>query len=153
MRTKINNNKTAFTVLEMILTISIIGILLGGILIVVNSTNRLQKQRNNQRRLDVQEIISVILKYRSLEGSYPAGITDQYQEICDDKAIDCSGYLDLSLLKSEYFESIPEDPLDEDEIDGTGYRLRILDNKIWVDVINPELDISIEVSGWLSFCF
>lgn len=144
---KKNNTKLAFTLLELILAIAIIGILLGGLIVVINGTNRLQKQRNNQRKLDSQEIISVVLKYRSLEGSYPVGITNVYQEICDDEATVCTGYLNLSSLKPDYFESIPEDPLDEDAIDGSGYRLRIEDDKIWVDVVNPELDIDIEVSG------
>jgi len=144
---KHNNKKLAFTLLELILSIAMIGILLGGLIVVVNSTVRLQRQNNNQRKLDAQEIISVVLKYRSLEGSYPAGITNSYQEICDDTATACAGYLDLSSLKPDYFESIPEDPLDEDSTGGTGYRIRIENDKIWVDVVNPELDVDIEFRG------
>lgn len=124
MKTK-NVNK-GFTLIEVLLVIVLIGILLSIGLVNFNSEARLVDARNDIRKTHIQTLESTITQYKLQKGSYPAGLTRDYQEICDPDATSCTGFIDLkSSLVPDFIQAIPQDPNDTDNTGGSGYEIAV----------------------------
>jgi prepilin-type N-terminal cleavage/methylation domain-containing protein len=124
MKTK-NVNK-GFTLIEVLLVITLIGILLTIGLVNFNADARFIDARNDIRKTHIQTLESTITQYKLQKGSYPAGLTRDYQEICDPDATSCTGFIDLkSSLVPDFIQAIPQDPNDTDNIGGSGYEIAV----------------------------
>jgi len=99
-----------FTLLEILLIITLIGILSGIALIAINPNRQLGQVRDLGRQDDITEIQQALEMYATRNsGEYPAGLADgPYREICGDVAT--ANCVDLSVLVPNYLTSIPKDP-------------------------------------------
>lgn len=147
MKTK-NLNK-GFTLIEVLLVIALIGILLSIGLVNFNSEARLVDARNDIRKTHIQTLESSITQYKLQKGNYPAGLTREYQEICDPDATVCTGYIDLkSSLVPDFLQAIPQDPNDTDTTGGSGYEIAVdeASNTVSIRSLQAEGGVDIKVN-------
>jgi prepilin-type N-terminal cleavage/methylation domain-containing protein len=115
-----------FTLIELLIVATMIGLLAGILVAVINVPFFLGGTRNSRRKVEVKTIADAVFEYTLDKSQYPATITDESTEICNEDALDCTGYIDLSVLTDGegYLTSIPNDPINENP-DGTGYFIEI----------------------------
>nr|MDA3815018.1 type II secretion system protein [Patescibacteria group bacterium] len=103
-------NDSGFTLMELLITLGIIVILASVVIIAINPGDRMQKARNDQREINVNNLYSVLRSYKSKEGDLPicVGITEG--DIYDCEVV----------LVSDYIVALPEDPSSSCSYD-TGY--------------------------------
>ncbi|MEA2092695.1 MAG: prepilin-type N-terminal cleavage/methylation domain-containing protein [Patescibacteria group bacterium] len=89
-----------FTLVELLVVIGIIVILASVVFIAINPSDRLQKARDDQRKINVNNLYSVLRSYKSREGNLPACVGTIEGDIYD-----CTG-----ALVPDYIVSLPEDP-------------------------------------------
>lgn len=143
-------NRSAFTLIELLLVIGIIAILASIVIVAINPTKQLADARDTQRRSDVNTISNAIYQYTIDTGSLPVGIPigeENAIEVCRMGQPDCSGYLDLDVLGGTYITTIPEDPQVLTEDVGTYYALyKDENNRLTVFAITPEQAETISVT-------
>lgn len=100
---KTNHQKKAFTLAELLVVISIIGILSG--MIIVSLTNSRQKARDTRRKLDLNEISLSLENY--YDDQSPSGYVVSATEI---NVTGTSDALTAALV-SNYIHEMPTDPL------------------------------------------
>jgi prepilin-type N-terminal cleavage/methylation domain-containing protein len=124
-----NKRANGFTLVELLIVITLIGILAAVTMTVMNSKRHLGESRNTRRRLDLNTLSLGMSEYYIDKGILPTTITDQPKEICRKDAADCNGLADLSDLttNSRYLTSIPIDPLVEN-VNSTGYTIYLNSN-------------------------
>ncbi|RJR26522.1 type II secretion system protein [candidate division WWE3 bacterium] len=116
---------SGFTLVELLVVITIIGILAGITLSVINYNVHLGNSRNTKRRLELHTISIAIYQYATDTGQLPVSIPDTETEICKSDGIaNCAGLVDLTVLtaNTKYLISMPVDPKSESQ-DGTGYSI------------------------------
>ena len=105
--------RPAFTLIELLLVVGIIGILAAVVIVAINPTKQLGDTRNAQRRSDVNTILNAVYQYSiDTRGQLPAGIDTDPKGICLTGAASCENGVDLSVLTltGTYLVSIPQDP-------------------------------------------
>lgn len=108
--------------MELLLTISIIGILATITIGVMSPRRQLNSSRDAKRQADVNAIMSAIDQYSIDHGDLPAGIpTGVAQEICAASAGHCVGGVYLMMLAGTYLSTIPSDPHAPASGTGTSY--------------------------------
>jgi prepilin-type N-terminal cleavage/methylation domain-containing protein/uncharacterized delta-60 repeat protein len=111
MNNRIKIQNKGFTLLEILLTITLIGILATIALIAINPNRQLGQSRDLNRQKDISDIQQAVELYAVRNsGAYPAGIPiGSYKDICPEGEVteEC---VDLSLLVPTYLTSIPTDP-------------------------------------------
>jgi type IV pilus assembly protein PilA len=144
----------AFTLLEVLLVVAIIGIMAGIVILAINPGKQLADTRNSQRKVDVNTILNATYQY-SLDnnGNLPAGLTSNTcsttptDEICATGS-SCPGYVDLSplTLNQKYLVAIPVDPSGASAT-GTSYRIaKNANNRVTVCAVNAENGQTISVT-------
>lgn len=113
-------SKAAFTLIEILLVISLVALLAGIVIFAINPAKQLADGRNAQRKADVNTILNAIYQY-SLDnnGSFPATLATNEScanidtnSICKTSASSCTNLTDLSVLTNseKYLTAIPTDP-------------------------------------------
>ena len=144
-----------FNLLEILLVITLIGILAGIALVSINPNRQLAQARNLKRKTDITNIYNALEIYtvKNRGNIYP-GVSDLYKEICDtgmatntnDLPELCVGRLDLSALVPDYLKEIPKDP-QSDSGGGTGYYLaKGFNNQMSIKAEKAELSTNIAIS-------
>lgn len=156
-----------FTLLEILLVITLIGILMSIALVAINPNRQLAQARNIGRNVDINNINNALELYKiKNRGVLISKVTGQYQEICDTgtKSLEdslpsndyCTGRLDLRDLVPTYITSIPRD--NPASTGSTGYEVA-KDNKNQISIraknaelgevvaINPPSDILYAKAG------
>jgi len=162
------NNKSGFTLLEILLVVGIISILAGIVIVAINPSKQLATVRNTERRSDIKQIDSAVTQYYIDNFHFPTSITTSLTEICDTgsvasttTAVDgtaCGSLVNLSSLVPNYIVAIPKDPqgaiafLDKiitpayAAVGGTGYQImKSSSNKIITKAAKAELDTFIAI--------
>lgn len=105
---KISNFKLGFTLFELLLSISIMGILIGVIIFLVDPGFQFKKARDSQRKSDLRTIQSALELYRSDKGSYP----DQDPLTSNNLPANCNSGVSFgnSNCSTIYLQRIPTDP-------------------------------------------
>ena len=150
---KIQNKKSGFTLLEILLVIGIIAILAGIVIVAINPSKQLAQVRNFQRKSDIKQIYNAITQYYIDNNSYPTTLsTTTLTEICNTGSVSntatsttgvaCGTLTNLSTLVPIYLTAIPVDPSGASStltfipaayaaIQGTGYKVgRSLTNQL-----------------------
>lgn len=152
MEVKTNKNhifQKGFTLLELLLVITLISILITIGVTSFNTSGRFAEARNDVRKRHIQTIENALTQYKLRTGNYPTGLDRTYREICDPDASSCSGFLDLKqFLVPNYLQAIPQDPNDSDNTGGAGYSLAVdvATNTISVRALSSESGIAIAVN-------
>ncbi|MEY3471260.1 MAG: hypothetical protein RLZZ223_610 [Candidatus Parcubacteria bacterium] len=115
----IYNKHKGFTLIEILLIITLLGLLSAIVLSAINPIGQLGRARDLQRQQDLSQLEQALEKYFIDNGrQYPASIPlGRYVEICSDTLT--SGCSNLSFLVPQYLSSIPKDPT------GVNYKIGI----------------------------
>ncbi|MCA9355883.1 type II secretion system protein [Candidatus Kaiserbacteria bacterium] len=150
-----NRSYIGFTLIEILLVISILAILVTFTIMAINPARQLAKSRDAERSTDIYLILSSLNKYATNhDGAYPEVIATDDKEICRTDSMDCEGLCDLSVLTDgqEYLVSVPLDPLCGDgnqacSLNGTGYFLKKSEGgKLTVSAPNSEIKDNLSVT-------
>lgn len=140
-----------FTLIEILLVITLIGVLLSIGLVNLNTANRLAEARNDIRKTHIKTLEGAIIQYKLQTGNYPTGLNRNYQEICDPEASSssCIGFLNLkTFLVPTYLQAIPQDPNDTDNTGGNGYSLAVdvATNTVSIRAIQAEGGVEVKIN-------
>jgi prepilin-type N-terminal cleavage/methylation domain-containing protein len=122
-------NKKGFTLLEILLVITLVSILLVVLFRLINPGQQIADINNAQRQADVMTIYTAINQYRDINsGRLPEGITNEIKSICQPGCTLDNSKIDINSDLEAYipFGKIPIDPKQEGE-DITGYSVSVED--------------------------
>jgi prepilin-type N-terminal cleavage/methylation domain-containing protein len=128
--------RKGFTLLEILLVITAIGILASIVLLAINPNRQIAQVRNTVRQADINTIQKALEQYLINNGRYPSSIRITPGYICNTETeqiggiTNCSGRVDLRELVPTYLAAIPKDP--QATGTNTGYKasIKIGNNKI-----------------------
>ncbi len=126
----------AFTLIELLIVISIIAVIATAMIIAVNPGQRLAEARDNTREVHLKTTKGAVDLYRVSNGHYPFEITEIMTEICNTNLAspDCNGLVDLSVLNFP----IPVDPQGSDNPNGTGYEIAVQDGRVMLNALKAQ---------------
>lgn len=101
---KILNNKSGFTLIELIVTVTIITILFA--VLASNFLGAQQRTRDSKRKAELAQLKTAIEAYRSEHGSYPPDLSIAQTEFYSD-----TGTNWIPGLSPDYINRLPKDPL------------------------------------------
>ncbi len=139
------NNK-AFTLIELIIVIAIIGVIASSIIIAINPTERLGKAKDAQRLTEAEGIEEAIERYTADNGELPPSIASKEEYIpyiititTNGNSLSCVEVLgdvdevNINTELEDYLPSLPIDPdINDEPTYGTGYYLRKVGNNVTV---------------------
>jgi prepilin-type N-terminal cleavage/methylation domain-containing protein len=128
--------KKGFTLIELLIVIGIIAILTAVVIITVAPGERLAEARDATRTKHINALESALYVYAIDNDTYPATITETLTEICNTNLASpsCSGLIDLSATGI----IIPVDPQGSDDPNGTGYRVALIEGRLYFDALKSE---------------
>lgn len=115
--------KKAFTLLEILLSLTLIGFLILITISLINPAQQVADVNNAQRQSDVMNIYTAINQYREANsGNLPGGITSSGINICQAGCTENASQIDISSELNPYlrFNTLPIDPLQTGNV-LTGY--------------------------------
>lgn len=157
-KTKQNNPKAGFTLLEILLVVGIISILAGIVILAINPSKQLGDTRNAQRRSDVVTILNAVYQFALDHNGYLPASTTLTTTTCslnddeianDDSANVIDLYSELVGDDTAYLVDIPHDPqaTSTDDGEGSGYAIvKTGNNRVKVCAPLAENDAVIEVT-------
>lgn len=100
-----------FTLIELITVIAVVGVLLVGLLVIINPIVQFQKARDTQRRSALRDIRNALETYYNDNGSYPT-TTDLWNssDAGDTTATGVKGGAWIAGLSTTYIDRLPQDP-------------------------------------------
>lgn len=121
-----------FTFIELMIVITLIAVLAGILIAVIDPAKYFKQNSNAQRTNDTHAILNAVYQYYTdNNGTWPASINTDSDclnpgvdaEICQTGG-DCTGLVDLSALTNgeRYLTTIPVDP-DNEGSNGSGYNI------------------------------
>lgn len=111
-----------FTLVEIIVVITVIGILSAVLISSINAQRHLGAGRNVKRKTDTYMISLAIYNYFVDREHLPNGITTTPTYICHTNSPDCTGMVDLMSIQ-RYMATIPTDPSEENPY-SSGYTVQ-----------------------------
>jgi prepilin-type N-terminal cleavage/methylation domain-containing protein len=119
--------KKAFTLLEILLVVTLIGLLLATVVRLINPQRRFGDVNNIQRKSDVFSIYTAINQYREdNRGNLPVGITTTAINICQPGCTENSTQIDITTEISKYIR-LGKPPIDPSQTGSilTGYQVSV----------------------------
>ncbi|MDP2655953.1 MAG: hypothetical protein Q8P11_00065 [bacterium] len=140
------SSQRGFNVLSIILTIVAIALVLGIGYLAINPEKRAADKRNKQRLSDITVILKGVEQYtRANQTIFPKDITLDEEEVCKLDAQDCSGLVDLSVVKT-YVGTLPVDPTIS-SANSTGYAIiKTTDGHITISAPHAEYGAVVKVT-------
>jgi prepilin-type N-terminal cleavage/methylation domain-containing protein len=103
--------KKGFTLLEILLVITLLAILFATVLYALNPSNIIAEVNDNKRKSDALTLYQALEQYALKTGSYPISVQNisvgTSLDICKTGAPSCADIVDLSVLVPNYISSIP----------------------------------------------
>ncbi len=137
------NFHRGFSVIEMLMMISLFAVLASLIIVAVNPISRGGDAQNAERWSNVNALVNALYLY-DLEnsGKPPLGVEETAHEICSPNAnapqCVANGFVDLSLLVPKYVHTLPIDPRSSGPM-GSGYSVSVDGaGKVTVRALNTE---------------
>jgi prepilin-type N-terminal cleavage/methylation domain-containing protein len=118
--------RNGFTLFEILIVVTIIGILCSVLIVSMNIQRHLGAGRNVKRKTDTYMISLAIYSYWVDHEQLPTGVTNVAKDICHTNVPDCSGMVDLTDLR-KYLGTIPTDPVESNPY-SSGYTVRMLNS-------------------------
>jgi prepilin-type N-terminal cleavage/methylation domain-containing protein len=117
--------KKGFSLLEILLVITIIGVLAGALILVIDPAEQFASARNQQRELDLQTISLAMEQYVEENlGAVPPGLTSTPKNICRSTCTTDTNQVNLQVIVPYIgVGALPVDPDETDETQ-TGYQVR-----------------------------
>lgn len=114
-----------FSLLEILLVITIIGVLAGALVLVIDPAEQFANARNQQREIDLQTISVAAEQYiEENQGALPPGIYSSLKNICRSSCTTNTNQVNLQILVPYIGAgNLPIDPDETDEL-LTGYQIR-----------------------------
>lgn len=129
------NNRTGFTLIDILLVITICAILIGITLLVINPGNTALTGSDIRKSADINAIFNAVQQYAiDSQGLLPENIPQNLTEICRTGSTCNEDLVDLSFLteNERYLVSVPIEP-DHDNLIGAGYRIgRLLSGEVTI---------------------
>jgi uncharacterized protein (TIGR02145 family)/prepilin-type N-terminal cleavage/methylation domain-containing protein len=137
MKPQKKQKKKAFTLVEILIVVALIAILIVTVIMLINPGQRLVDARNAVREAHIKALESVTYAYKVDNGSFPEDITTTLTEICNTnlETPDCTDLVDLSMLD---FPVLPVDPEGGITENGTGYKVKEIDGRLYFEATNME---------------
>jgi prepilin-type N-terminal cleavage/methylation domain-containing protein len=129
-----------FTLIEILMTVALIGVLLGVIIISVDPVEQFANARNRRRIADTSAIALAVERYaQDNNGNLPGGIDKTDKAICQANCATDNAQVALTVIQPFLAEGmIPVDPSEEDAV-VTGYTIRITEGRnVYVAAPNAE---------------
>lgn len=132
-----SKQQSAFTLIELLIVIALLGILAVVLLAIFNPLAQMQKARDSRRKTDLREIKTSLMLYRNICGSLPQSAGDQIVGCgndCGSVGI-CDWGESWTVGTTQMMKILPQDPQNSgtykyDKIDEEKFRLiAILENK------------------------
>jgi general secretion pathway protein G len=98
-----------FTLIEMLVVISIIGIL--ATLVAANLNSARSRARDAQRKSDIKNIATALRIYYNDNSSYPANDASYQMRACDPGTASCVWGSQWNIGTTVYMQTLPGDPL------------------------------------------
>lgn len=138
--------KKGFSLIEVLLVVTIIGVLAGALIIVIDPAEQFANARNQQREIDLQTLSVALEQYsEDNRGVLPSGLTNTSKSICTSACVTDASQVDLSQLIGYIAEAqLPSDPDQTDE-SLTGYQIRVTGDG-QVNLIAPLAENGVEIT-------
>lgn len=140
-----NKNNSAFTLIEILLAIVLLGIVAGVAYVAIDPNKRFGDVRNGERSVEIGEIISAVAQYTSEQGQSLTGLGT----IATCPAVTVIGTSGVNLtttLVDKYIAAIPRDP-NVGTAANTGYTIcKTANGRVTVAAPNAENGVSINVT-------
>lgn len=101
--------KAGFTLIEMLVVISIIGIL--ATLVAANLNSARSRARDAQRKSDIKNIATALRVYYNDKSRFPANDASYQLLACDPATASCSWGDEWKIGTTVYMQTLPKDPL------------------------------------------
>jgi len=115
-----DSGTAAFTLIELLIVIAVLGILAAGIILVLNPVELLNRAQDGKRVTDLSSIHSALLLYEVGEGTVFGNANTVYISLPDDTSSTCATHTSLPSLPSPWNYACVMDA-DLIKIDGTGW--------------------------------
>ncbi len=153
MNYELNNHKSGFTLLEMLIVLTIIAILATIVFVSLDPITQFAEGRNARRWSDVNNISTAMYRFIIKNKSFPAGIDEKVRQLgtlssgCNTVCINAeASCLDISGQMKPYLDSIPLDPK-AGSTEKTYYTVsKNSNNVILITACNAENNATIQVS-------
>ncbi len=148
----LRRDRRGFTLIEILLVISLIALLAGLVIVAINPARQFSQANNAERWSHVSTILNAVHQYAiDNAGVLPASITTSATEICATGAGSCTSLANLSVLTANeaYVVSLPKDPLCPSgcNANGIGYTVvKSANGRVTVAAPGAELGVSISVT-------
>lgn len=149
--TRYGAHHQGFTLIEMLMVVSLIAILTSIIIIAINPVRHFAEAKNAQRWSNVNAILNAVYQYSvDHDGTFPTALPAVPTEICKTGTAPSicasNGLLDLTSLTPTYVVTLPVDPAELPGF-GTGYLISTsTGNRVIVSAPHAEEGDVIEVS-------
>lgn len=101
--------QTGFTLIEMLVVISIIGIL--ATLVAANLNSARSRARDAERKSDIKNIGTALRIYYNDKGSFPANDGVNQIKACEPGTASCAWGSEWNIDTTVYMQTLPKDPL------------------------------------------
>jgi len=125
----------SFTLVELLIVVTILAILASAVIVVINPRQRFAQVRDSTREQHLQSLQTALYSYQTDHGGFFVDISlpATPTEICNTDKVnpsECGSLVNLSPLVPGYLSNLPVDPRGGIDSKGTGYFVALINDAI-----------------------